>query len=255
MNTAFYPIGLLLICCTNDDPMITQPLINETPIAHDLPIANNDSLLSQLNFKPTASYALSRSATKSRLVSLQEKRLPPDSLLAEANTLFVHELLNTIIPHWYGTTWNFNGHTSKPKKGEIACGYFVSTTLQHMGLQLNRYRMAQQSALSEAKTIALGREVQVMYPSEEEIETLAFATNMKDGLYLVGLSNHVGYFYLHDGHGFFIHSDYVSGAVRFENASTSEAFKSDILCFASISGNSALMKRWLNGVQVSVVLD
>ncbi len=51
------------------------------------------------------------------------------------------------------------GHTAVPKEGEIACGYFVSTTLLHMGVPLNRYKIAQQNPLNEAKTYAAGDSV------------------------------------------------------------------------------------------------
>lgn len=68
---------------------------------------------------------------------------------------FENYLLNKIIPHWYGTEWDFNGYTSIPNQGVIACGYFVSTTLEHIGIVINRYHLAQQAGLNEAKTLAI----------------------------------------------------------------------------------------------------
>jgi hypothetical protein len=44
-------------------------------------------------------------------------------------TFIHHSLSKTIFPHWYGTVWDYNGYTNTPKNGVIACGYFVSTTL------------------------------------------------------------------------------------------------------------------------------
>ena len=55
---------------------------------------------------------------------------------------FDNALVNDIIPFWYGTKWSFEGHTNKPNDGEIACGYFVSTTLKDVGLNINRYHLA-----------------------------------------------------------------------------------------------------------------
>ena len=52
--------------------------------------------------------------------------------------IFKQSLLNRISPFWQGTEWSFEGHTAMPKKGEIACGYFVSTTLRDVGLNINR---------------------------------------------------------------------------------------------------------------------
>lgn len=53
-------------------------------------------------------------------------------------------ITDSIIPCWYGTPWNFNGCTTEPGKGSIACGYFVTTVLKDAGLQLNRIKLAQQ---------------------------------------------------------------------------------------------------------------
>ena len=50
---------------------------------------------------------------------------------------FEKQIVNGIVPYWYGTPWSFEGHTNQPHQGEIACGYFVSTTLKHMGLNIN----------------------------------------------------------------------------------------------------------------------
>ena len=35
---------------------------------------------------------------------------------------FEDNLINKIIPFWYGTKWSFEGHSNEPNKGEIACG-------------------------------------------------------------------------------------------------------------------------------------
>src|SRR6478609_6492850 len=49
---------------------------------------------------------------------------------------FTNHLVNDIIPEWYGTKWSFDGYTEVPKSGSIACGYFVSTTLRDMGMNI-----------------------------------------------------------------------------------------------------------------------
>ena len=87
--------------------------------------------------------------------SLIKKELSKDTLSHIFKTL----LLNRIIPYWENTTWSFEGHTSKPTVGEIACGYFVSTTLKDVGLTINRYKLAQQSPINEAKSLALKTDI------------------------------------------------------------------------------------------------
>lgn len=75
------------------------------------------------------------------------------ALLNEASTYLTEKLLNTIVPHWYGTKWDYNGHTNIPGEGLIACGYFVSTTMKHVGFNLNRFRLAQAYSLQAVKVL------------------------------------------------------------------------------------------------------
>lgn len=42
-------------------------------------------------------------------------------------------IIDSLMPCWYGTPWDFNGCTTEPGKGSIACGYFVSTVLRDAG--------------------------------------------------------------------------------------------------------------------------
>ena len=154
-------------------------------------------------------------------------------------------LINHIFPHWYGTPWSYEGHTDVPKQGEVACGYFVSTTLRHSNIQINRYHLAQQASGNAAKS--LGGEI-LTYKSIN-----AFENNLNQGLYMVGLSNHVGYLLKRQGQLFFIHSNYLAAAdVMIEKARESDALmSSDIFVLVRI-GNSDLMKKWLNKAQVKV---
>ncbi|WP_299884155.1 hypothetical protein [uncultured Lacinutrix sp.] len=155
------------------------------------------------------------------------------------------KLINDIVPHWYGTTWEFNGHTSVPNNGEIACGYFVSTTLKHLGFVINRYKMAQQGGLNEA--IALQPKNELKIYSNLSFETLKQKLNRtyKDGIYFVGLDNHVGYVLIKDKDIYFLHSSYCDNKVVIELAETSACFKSKIYVFAEITTNKALIKKWV----------
>jgi len=56
---------------------------------------------------------------------------------------FTNLMVNKIFPYWYGTPWDFNGTTKRPNEGKIACGYFVTTTIQQMGFPINRIKLAQ----------------------------------------------------------------------------------------------------------------
>lgn len=161
-------------------------------------------------------------------------------------------LLNMIIPHWYGTPWDFNGYTAVPQKGEIACGYFVSTTLLHAGFKLNRYKLAQQAGLYEAKTLAITEDNYEVIYGKEKLKRI-LKERYKDGLYFVGLDNHVGYLYLRSGKAFFIHSNYIEDKVMIEEAMDAEAFQSGVYVIANISTNEQLLDKWRRNQTISVV--
>jgi hypothetical protein len=168
--------------------------------------------------------------------------------LDEIKTIFTDYLVDRIIPYWYGTPWSFEGHTALPKRGEIACGYFVSTTLRDMGIKLNRYKLAQQSPLDEAKTISCGSDVySVVHESTEqafeEIDKLA-----KEGVYFIGFdTGHVGYLLKRKGQMFLIHSNYfLPRSVCIEPFVDSRVFKSfSKFYLVPITDNNMLLQHWL----------
>lgn len=166
---------------------------------------------------------------------------------------FENYLLNDIIPHWYGTEWDFNGYTSVPNQGVIACGYFVSTTLLQMGINIDRYKMAQQAGLHEAQTLALDDK---NYRTIHGIDSLKviLKQDYTDGIYFVGLDNHVGYLYIKDQIPYFIHSNYIDDKVMIQKAYYAPAFVSGIYVIAEISTNEKLMERWRSGAAVPVIL-
>jgi hypothetical protein len=122
---------------------------------------------------------------------------------------FTNSLLAEVVPHWHGTSWSFTGHTETPGQGEIACGYFVSTTLLHTGLNINRYRLAQQSPSDEALMLSLGDTVRVTR-RETGAKALEFwRSHLREGLYFIGLGEgHVGYLLKQRTGLYFIHANY-----------------------------------------------
>lgn len=161
---------------------------------------------------------------------------------------FTNQLVNEIIPHWYGTPWSFGGHTTVPNQGKIACGYFISTTLNDMGVNLNRYRLAQKSPLDEAKMISCGSEIVKVEQENPEKAWTEMDTLTKDGLYFIGFDEgHVGYLLKQDGELFLIHSNYLAPiAVHMETLRESRVFKKfSTFYVVPISHNDTLLQRWL----------
>lgn len=205
-----------------------------------------DSVKLNINFKPKGNYKLHK--TKIREDKGYFKTLLANNAskaIDTASKYLYTKLINDIVPHWYNTPWDFNGHTNAPNKGEIACGYFVSTTLRHVGFNVNRYKMAQQAGLNEA--IALQPKEELKIFRNLDFNTLKSKVNQvyDNGIYFVGLDNHVGYVLIHDKILYFLHSSYYDNKVLIELAETSPCFKSKIYVFAEITSNNSLVKKWI----------
>lgn len=131
-------------------------------------------------------------------------------------------IVKTIFPYWYNTPWDFNGYSNVPRKGKIACGYFVSTPLKHIGFNWNRYRLAQQDATTIVKKISC-KETK-FYWNKSPKEFLNLVRELEDGLYIIGFDSHVGFLYKHQSGIDIIHSSYYSGVcVMKEVALTAQA--------------------------------
>ena len=122
--------------------------------------------------------------------------------------------LAAIHEDWMGTPWTFSGTSQTPKQGSIACGYFVTTTLQQAGIELDRIRLAQ--AASEKMILAITAPDTVRRFSDTSLEGfLESVRNQGEGYYIVGLDNHTGFLRVaQDGRIEFIHSGPGRGVVR-----------------------------------------
>lgn len=165
-----------------------------------------------------------------------------DSVLQEARQYLLHAIPQELLPPWYGTAWDYNGYTNHPREGLIACGYFVSTPLKHIGWPINRYRVAQQAASVIIDTLCEQR-----WTFRQPEQVLQHLRQRPDDLYLVGLSNHVGFLLVEQGEVFFIHATYVSPTVAFrEPADTSPVFHySDIYVIGTVLDLDGMLRTWV----------
>lgn len=205
---------------------------------------------------PQKSYAEIRHSIPAEKAALRSAH--PDvsgQALAIAGKRFEELLLNQIIPHWYGTKWDFEGHTESPRQGEIACGYFVSTTLKHVGVNLDRYKLARQSPENEAKSLSLGSPVIEIRAEEMGEKLKEIKAAIQPGICFVGLgSSHVGYLLFRQDELFFIHASYFSPdevvAQRAKDSPIFNAFNHFYL--VELSNNAAFIEHWWSGKQIQV---
>jgi len=238
-------LSFLLLCFGNcNSKKKTKPTLTKKQV---VPFDWNDyNIILSLSKKPYTKI-LSE-------IAQQKKNAKTDSI----SFIFENALVNQIIPYWYGTPWDFNGHTNIPNKGKIACGYFVSTTLKHLGLNLNRYKLAQQLPIHEAKSLSLGKEVLEINGENFEKSFEKIKTTLKNGIYFIGLDgSHVGFILKRKKEIFFIHSNYgTPQEVVIERAKESEVLKSFTHFYISeLSTNTKLMKHWKTNTNIPVITN
>ena len=177
-----------------------------------------------------------------------------DSILKLAGIYFEESVCTTLQSHWFGTPWDFNGYTNVPKTGEVACGYYVSTNLKHMGININRYKMAQQTSKNEVLSIDAN-------PQTYNGDTKGFINyahqHLSDGLYIIGMTSHVGMIQKTGKDIYLLHSSPFDriGVVKEKIESCPVLDYSNVFILGKISHNKAFIKKWLFNELVSVKLD
>jgi hypothetical protein len=127
------------------------------------------------------------------------------AIVDSARTYLFDRISLDLLPAWYGTPWDFNGMTRVPGQGKIACGYFVNTVLLDAGFRLPRIKWSQMAA--EPITLKLAGTVK-RYRDRPVSELEGWLRSRGDGLYKVGLDNHVGFIVVRGGQARFVHSSY-----------------------------------------------
>lgn len=155
-------------------------------------------------------------------------------------------LVDSVFTYWLGTPWDFNGYTAKPRDGEIACGYFVSTTLRHLDIKLNRYKIAQKAASDIIYALCDKNSIKKV-SSIEQVKSIL--EEVKDyEILIVGLDNHVGFLYKKEGQHYFAHSNYINRkGVMIEKMEKSAAFaNSNLYVIGNFTKNKTITSKWLN---------
>ncbi|MBK7397743.1 MAG: hypothetical protein IPJ34_15960 [Myxococcales bacterium] len=173
------------------------------------------------------------------------------AVLRRAASTLEQALVDEVLPRWDGTAWAFHGTSTTPREGAIACGYFVSTTLREAGLGVERIRLAQQASERIVKTLSPKEHVQRFsdVPVEEFVAAVA---RRGDGLYVVGLDDHVGYLVVRGGVVFFHHASYVGArkVVRELAVEAKPLVKSRYRVVGKLFADDRVVEAWLLGTPI-----
>lgn len=171
----------------------------------------------------------------------------------EARILLEH-MLPALMHCWIGTPWDFHGTASRPGKGTIACGYFVSTVLRDAGFNLNRFHLAQQASANIIQSF-LDKDDCTLVIGQDYPTFVAAMGQRPPGIYLCGLDSHVA-FLVNRSDGFrFIHS---SGSAPWAVVDESPAEagvlqRSRWRMLGNLTADRGFLRTWLGGKPVTVV--
>ena len=128
-----------------------------------------------------------------------------DKISERAQSYLLAAITTSFFDQWRGTEWDFNGTTRTPRKGKIACGYFITTVLSDAGFKIPRVKWAQQA--SEYYITRMTSEVE-RFSNRTPESMKSYFLKHPDGLYVAGLDNHVGFVYKSGDEVTFTHASY-----------------------------------------------
>ncbi|CAG5084722.1 hypothetical protein [Parvicella tangerina] len=175
-------------------------------------------------------------------------------LVALAEQYIFATLCDSIWSHWYDTPWEFYGTTEQPGKGSIACGYFVTTTLDHVGYHIDRVALAQQAASVIITTLCGKGKTKIIGNNDVEA-LLAYVKTQEDGVFICGLDNHVGFIQKTGGKIYFVHS---SGLSHQQKVMKEELHKSNAIQYSkayyvgNLLSNQENLIKWIKKEKIEL---
>jgi hypothetical protein len=179
--------------------------------------------------------------------------LPSDVRRDRARARLLWAVREELVPAWLGTTWAFHGTSTVPGEGTIACGYFVSTVLQHAGLQVERVRMAQQASEYIVRSFAPAASIRRFRAGDVQA-VVADTLTRPDGLYVVGMDFHVGLLVKRHDEVEFCHASFLGPAeVVCGDPRTDPGFVSRYHVVGPVTSDR-VVDAWLAGHRIPTVL-
>lgn len=156
---------------------------------------------------------------------------------------FFNLMCDSIPLYWHGTKWDFNGTTTIPKTGAIACGYFITTVMQQLGFAVQRERLAQQASSKIIMFFCKSSS----HPANFQKLTEWLQKQPNASVFIIGLDFHTGFIIKNlKGSCFFLHSNYIgrTGVMKEPIGSSRALQSSHYFQIGSITENMELMKAW-----------
>lgn len=156
------------------------------------------------------------------------------------------KITHDFFDKWYGTEWDFNGTTRTPRKGKIACGYFITTVLLDAGFKIPRVKWAQQA--SEYYITRMTSDVK-RFSNKTPEYMKGYFQDQPDGLFVAGLDNHVGFVCKSGNKVTFTHASYYDPevGVKTEELDGDNPFAKSAYRVVGRILNKEMIRKWILG--------
>ena len=162
----------------------------------------------------------------------------------------------SIFQYWYGTSWAFEGTTTEPGCGSVACGYFVTTVLRDAGFKLPRIKWAQAASETLIQNVTDKKNIK-HYIGTDIVKVESAIKLWGEGLYIAGLDTHVG-FILNLGDSIrFVHSNYYepTKGVCAQQLNSNNPLKDSKYRVIGKILNDEMVLRWIEGKELGLTED
>jgi hypothetical protein len=243
MRVLFLFLVVLVVSCRTEN----YSAIEEDSLYHDL------QRLSKEEFRQSYKSLLQRMDVK-RGKLLKRYNNPANSGTLELTKTYLYQTLtDSLFQFWYDTPWDFNGVTEVPGEGNIACGYFVTTTLQQAGYTIDRVYLAQQAASVIINTLCNPSEVKIFTNGKRD-GLKKYLLARPNSLYILGLDSHVGFVQKKDTMIYMIHSSGFSPwkvvCESYENCAAIQ--HSQFFMIGDLLNNQESVLKWLKKERIEV---
>lgn len=226
--------------------------------ANDPPIASFEKKLSKMTDSEVASkYQVIKTnleTSRKKFGDELKKCTTTDqkiSIYKKARALLIKTLSDSLFVCWYGTEWDFNGTSTTPRDGEIACGYFVTTLIRDAGFKIERVALAQCASQSMINTLCPKNDRKII-TNNNVAKVKEHLLSKPNGIFIVGLDNHTGFIVKKDTNLRFVHANYTvaEDGVMSEDFDESRVIQNNrYFAIGNFLQSDSTIIKWINGTE------
>lgn len=197
------------------------------------------------------SYELARARLEEARIAYAvelERAKDKDEVLDRASATLFQAISEELLPAWTGTPWAFHGTSATPGSGEIACGMFVGTILEHAGFRVDRIALGRLA--SERIALTLTGEHNLRRWRLVPVELVEREVSLwGEGLYMVGLDYHAAFIVVDSSARVsLVHSSYYwPGSVRSEPVTGNNPFRDSKYRVIAKLLDRRMVRKWILG--------